>query len=75
MWKYTKIDVCTFQDPDSPIVDHDASVFQRFGRKASNKPGLLRDLTARQKSEEYRNYFRLPQTEIIDGQIKGKCVC
>ncbi|XP_039963807.1 TBC1 domain family member 9 [Bactrocera tryoni] len=59
------------QDPDSPIVDHDASVFQRFGRKASNKPGLLRDLTARQKSEEYRNYFRLPQTEIIDGQIKA----
>ncbi|XP_067644992.1 TBC1 domain family member 9 [Eurosta solidaginis] len=59
------------QDPDSPIVDHDASVFQRFGRKASNKPGLLRDLTVRQKSEEYRNYFRLPQSEIIDGQIKA----
>ncbi|XP_054734320.1 TBC1 domain family member 9 [Anastrepha obliqua] len=59
------------QDPDSPIVDHDASAFHRLGRKTSNKPGLLRDLTARQKSEEYRSYFRLPQTEIIDGQIKA----
>lgn len=44
----------------------------RFGRKSSKKPVLCRDLTARQKSEEYRVYFRLPQSEIIDGTIKGE---
>ncbi|XP_037933596.1 TBC1 domain family member 9 [Teleopsis dalmanni] len=59
------------KNPDSPIVDHEPTNFQRLGRKKSNKPGLLRDLTARQKSEEYRMYFRLPGSEIIDGQIKA----
>ncbi|XP_034483767.1 TBC1 domain family member 9 isoform X2 [Drosophila innubila] len=59
------------QDPESPVVDHDTSNFTRFGAKASKKPVLLRDLTARQKSEEFRVYFRLPQTEIIDGKIKA----
>lgn len=58
-------------DPESPVVDHDPSNFTRFGAKASKKPVLLRDLTARQKSEEFRVYFRLPQTEIIDGKIKA----
>ncbi|XP_055912363.1 TBC1 domain family member 9 isoform X1 [Eupeodes corollae] len=60
------------QDPDSPIVDHEATIFQRFGKKTSKKPFLLRDLTVRQKSEEYRMYFRLPQREIMDGKIKAK---
>lgn len=60
------------QDPDSPIVDHEATIFRRFGKKTSKKPFLLRDLTVRQKSEEYRMYFRLPQREIMDGKIKAK---
>ncbi|XP_017136755.1 TBC1 domain family member 9 isoform X1 [Drosophila miranda] len=59
------------QDPESPVVDHDPSNFARLGAKSSKKPVLLRDLTARQKSEEFRIYFRLPQTEIIDGKIKA----
>ncbi|KAH8365778.1 hypothetical protein KR093_004369, partial [Drosophila rubida] len=59
------------QDPESPVVDHDTSNYTRFGAKVSKKPVLLRDLTARQKSEEFRVYFRLPQTEIIDGKIKA----
>lgn len=58
-------------DPESPVVDHDPSNFSRYGTKTSKKPVLLRDLTARQKSEEFRVYFRLPQTEIIDGKIKA----
>ncbi|XP_068143014.1 TBC1 domain family member 9 isoform X2 [Drosophila tropicalis] len=63
-------------DPESPVVDHDPSNFARLGGKAnststSKKPVLLRDLTARQKSEEFRVHFRLPQTEIIDGKIKA----
>uniref|UniRef100_A0A1I8PL77 Rab-GAP TBC domain-containing protein n=1 Tax=Stomoxys calcitrans TaxID=35570 RepID=A0A1I8PL77_STOCA len=59
------------QDPDSPIIDHESSLLHRFGRNSSKKPILCRDLTARQKSEEYRMFFRLPQTEIIDGTIKA----
>ncbi|KAH8360288.1 hypothetical protein KR200_000539 [Drosophila serrata] len=58
-------------DPDSPVVDHDPSNFARLGNKVSKKPVLLRDLTARQKSEEFRIHFRLPQSEIIDGKIKA----
>ncbi|XP_030570382.1 TBC1 domain family member 9 isoform X2 [Drosophila novamexicana] len=58
-------------DPESPVVDHDPSNFARLGAKTSKKSVLLRDLTARQKSEEFRVYFRLPQTEIIDGKIKA----
>ncbi|XP_060652337.1 TBC1 domain family member 9 isoform X1 [Drosophila nasuta] len=59
------------QDPESPVVDHDTSNYTRFATKMSKEPVLLRDLTARQKSEEFRVYFRLPQTEIIDGKIKA----
>ncbi|XP_017843403.1 TBC1 domain family member 9 isoform X2 [Drosophila busckii] len=58
------------QDPESPVVDHDTSNFARHGAK-SKKPVLLRDLTARQKSEEFCIHFRLPQTEIYDGKIKA----
>ncbi|KAH8295819.1 hypothetical protein KR018_010248, partial [Drosophila ironensis] len=59
------------QDPESPIVDHDPSNFARLGGKVSKKSVLLRDLTARQQSEEFRIHFRLPQSEIIDGKIKA----
>ncbi|XP_073840072.1 TBC1 domain family member 8/9 isoform X1 [Musca autumnalis] len=59
------------QDPDSPIIDKKSSLLERFGRRTSKKPALCSDLTARQKSEEYRMYFRLPQREIIDGTIKA----
>ncbi|XP_032598993.1 TBC1 domain family member 9 isoform X2 [Drosophila grimshawi] len=58
-------------EPESPVVNHNPLNFVRFGAKASNKPVLLRDLTARQKSEEFRAYFHLPQREIIDGKIKA----
>lgn len=40
----------------------------------SKKSHLLRDLTTRQQSDEYRIFFRLPQTEILDGSIKGACL-
>ncbi|XP_055603497.1 TBC1 domain family member 9 [Uranotaenia lowii] len=58
------------QDPDRPIVDHDPVVVGRkMEKNVSQKTKLLRDLTARQLSDEYRAYFRLPGSEILDGRI------
>lgn len=39
--------------------------------KNTKKSFLLRDLTAKQASDEYRIFFRLPKAEQIDGTIKG----
>ncbi|XP_055625548.1 TBC1 domain family member 9 [Toxorhynchites rutilus septentrionalis] len=57
------------QDPDRPIVDHDPVIGRKMERNVSQKTVLLRDLTTRQLSDEYREYFRLPLTEILDGKI------
>lgn len=59
------------QDPDTPILDEESSVFPKLKSKGSKKPTLFRDLTVRQKSETYQMLFRLPQKEIVDGQIKA----
>lgn len=57
------------QDPDRPIVDHDPVVGRKAEKNVGFKTVLLRDLTTRQWSDEYRAHFRLPATEILDGRI------
>ncbi|XP_055690452.1 TBC1 domain family member 9 [Lutzomyia longipalpis] len=59
------------QDPDSPSFDHDPVLSRKTSKNVSKKSFLLRDLTARQHSDEYRMFFRLPLTEILDGTIKA----
>lgn len=63
------------QDPDTPTYEEQAEDQQVLGKltnKASSKKSfLLRDLTARQQSDNFRRFFRLPQREILDGRIKG----
>lgn len=59
------------KDPDSPTYDHDPTVFRKLSKNVPAKSYLLRDLTTRQHSEEYRRLFRLPATEILDGKIKA----
>lgn len=58
-------------DPESPMYDHDPMVFRKLSKNVSTKSYLLRDLTTRQHSEEYRIYFRLPASEMLDGKIKA----
>lgn len=63
------------QDPDTPTYEEQSEEQQILG-KLTNKPSskksfLLRDLTKRQQSDEFRLFFRLPQREILDGRIKG----
>lgn len=60
------------RDPDSPVYDH-APLVQppKLSKNLSKKSILLRDLQIRQKSDEYRFFFRLPQTELLDGLIKA----
>lgn len=72
------------QDPDSPTFDGGAAMLPDGSgagvanpRKLTQNPSskksyLLRDLNARQQSDEYRIFFRLPQSEVLDGTIKGK---
>lgn len=60
------------QDPESPSFEHDPIAFRKLSKNVSKKSFLLRDLTARQQSDEYRMMFRLPQTENLDGLIKAK---
>lgn len=64
-------------DPESSLLDHGPMSFRKLTKNPSKKSFLLRDLTARQKSDDYRIFFRLPQSEILDGKIKGMhmCVC
>jgi len=63
------------QDPDNSPIDyeHDPIIYRKLSKNitTSKKSFLLRDLTVRQQSDEYRIYFRLPQSEILDGKIKG----
>ena len=61
----------SFQNPERPIVDTDPIVNTKLSRNASQKSMLQRDITARQKSDEYRIHFRLPKSEILDGNIKA----
>lgn len=62
------------QDPDSTSnVDDSIINLSRLSTgNSSRKSELLRHLNTRQHSESYRAFFRLPQCEILDGQIKGK---
>ncbi|KAL1376620.1 hypothetical protein pipiens_016794 [Culex pipiens pipiens] len=57
------------QDPDRPIVDHDPVVGRKMEKNVGQKTVLLRDLTTRQLSDEYRAHFRLPLAEMLDGKI------
>lgn len=41
------------------------------GPSSAIKPFLLRDFTARQHTDEYRTFFRLPRSEILDGMVKA----
>lgn len=63
------------QDPDSPQYheQHTSTVHsaQKLTKNPSKKSYLMRDLTKRQQSDKYRIFFRLPQSEILDGNIKG----
>lgn len=59
------------KDPDSPSYDHDPTIFRKLSKNVPSKSYLLRDLTTRQHSEEYRRVFRLPAVEILDGKIKA----
>ncbi|XP_041771586.1 TBC1 domain family member 9 [Anopheles merus] len=59
------------QDPDRPIVDHDPVILKKMEKNVAQKTLLLRDLTARQQSDEYRIHFRVPKAEILDGMIKA----
>lgn len=59
------------KDPESPSYDHDPIIFRKLSKNVPAKSYLLRDLTTRQHSEEYRRIFRLPATEILDGKIKA----
>ncbi|XP_052872523.1 TBC1 domain family member 9 [Anopheles cruzii] len=59
------------QDPNQPLVDHDPVVLKKTEKNVAQKTQLLRDLTARQQSDEYRIHFRVPKTEILDGMIKA----
>lgn len=59
------------KDPESPTYDHDPTIFRKLSKNVPSKSYLLRDLTTRQHSEEYRRVFRLPATEILDGKIKA----
>lgn len=59
------------QDPESPSYDHDSMSFHKLSKNVTKRSFLLRDLTNRQQSDEYRMFFRLPQTEMLDGSIKA----
>lgn len=54
----------------SSILEHSGPSTSTANRSAA-KPFLLRDLTAQQHTMEYRNFFRLPCSEKLDGMVKA----
>lgn len=65
-------------DPEQPTIAADSAMLaspRGAGQTAGGSGGtstLLRNLNARQHSDQYRVFFRLPLSECLDGQIKGK---
>lgn len=62
-------------DPDSSTMTLDqpssSSAAAAAAQKSVAKPFLLRDFTAQQHTMEYRTFFRLPNTEKLDGMVKA----
>lgn len=73
-------------DPEQPTISADSAMLasprgaSQAGSKARGSGGsggtstLLRNLNARQHSDQYRVFFRLPLSEGLDGQIKGNLI-
>lgn len=60
-------------DPESPTLVQNMGILgtNRGITKSSQKAFLFRDLNARQHTDEYRTFFRLPSSEMLDGIVKA----